>query len=384
MSDRGAASSRRPLRIRWATWWPIPYWTDRFNVLAAHPDVDLEVVFLHEAASMYSFDLDTRRWNFRYRVLSKGHGSPGFYHPSLKLRDPRPLVAGPASTWLVMPYADATFLAAATLARLRRMRYALFVANTSVDLRSGSVFFEMAKRWAVNNATACLATGPLQVDYVHRYAPKIPVTLIGNPVDISRLDRAASLAARPSTRSHYRWGRRVVLGYVGRLAPEKDLVSLLRAASLLGKAGHDITVALAGTGPGEGALRRLAQELGVDARVLGFLDGAELGRFYGAIDVFVLPSVSEPWGLVVNEAMAMSLPVVASDRVGSRHLLGSGGGVVFRAGDVDDLVKRLGPLVRSPEERERVGHAAAEYIRTQTVGAWTTAVVAGLSQHSRI
>jgi glycosyltransferase involved in cell wall biosynthesis len=374
MGDQAAASSGELLRIRWATWWPIPYWTDRFNVLASLPGVDLEIVFLQDAPSMYGFKMDPAQWRFRSRFLSSGPGTLGFYRPSRRLRDPRPLVAGPRTVHLVMPYADPTFVAAAALARLRRAPYWLFVANTEDDQRSRSPAFEAVKRWVINGAAGCLATGPLQVEYARHYRTDVPVRVIGNPIDVARLEPESGRHAREITRSRYGWQGRIVLGYVGRLAHEKDLGALVRAAAELGAEGYRVSVALAGTGPCESELRLLAEHSAVDVRFLGFVDGADLGRLYGAMDIFVLPSLSEPWGLVVNEAMAMGLPVVVSDRVGARHLLDDANHV-FRAGEGGDLTRSLRPLLASSSERARVGRSSMESIRLQAIDGWAGAVV---------
>src|SRR2546430_3298455 len=78
-------------------------------------------------------------------------------------------------------------------------------------------------------------------------------------------------------------------------------------------------------------------------KFLGFRNQSELPSFYDLCDVFVLPSTSEPWGLVVNEAMAAGRPVVVSDQVGcARDLVQNGlNGFIFPVGDVEALAHAL-------------------------------------------
>ncbi len=371
----------RSLRIRWVTWSPLPYWTDRFNALADYPGVELEVVLMRPSETFYDFRIKPSTWRFRSRVLSSRPGEVGFARASVLPRTLQSLTDGPITTRLVMPYADATFVLAAMASRIRGMSYSLFVASTADDARSGASIFEITKRWMFKNAERCLATGPLQAAYVRSYDPDARISIIGNPVDVSRLATTDPdiTGRRERLRAERGWSDRFVVGYAGRLSPEKDLPTLVRAAALLARGNLPVTIAVAGYGRMESLLRRLSVELQVDVQFLGFLDGIELGDFYRSIDVFCLPSASEPWGLVVNEAMAMGLPVVVSNRVGSRPLLEDGkSGHIFPAGDVPALVERLTGLARSVEFRRRLGAAAIKSIQAHTISAWTRAVVDAL------
>ena len=92
----------------------------------------------------------------------------------------------------------------------------------------------------------------------------------------------------------------------------------------------------------------------------GFRNQSELPAFYDLADLLVVPSRREPWGLVVNEAMACGTAVVASDEVGAAYdLIGTDTGGIFRAGDVDGLAALLADcLVRA----EALGEAARRRI----------------------
>ena len=87
-------------------------------------------------------------------------------------------------------------------------------------------------------------------------------------------------------------------------------------------------------------------------RFLGFKNQTELPAYYDLCDVFVLPSVYEPWGLVVNEVMNAGRAVIVSDQVGCGPDLVRNGenGFIFRAGDIGDLAEALTKVL---ENRER-------------------------------
>ncbi len=93
---------------------------------------------------------------------------------------------------------------------------------------------------------------------------------------------------------------------------------------------------------GDGEMLESLRALAPQAAFLGFRNQRELPALYDMAELFVLPSVREPWGLAVNEAMACSTAVVVSDQVGcAADLVGPDCGVVFAAGDADSLARAL-------------------------------------------
>jgi glycosyltransferase involved in cell wall biosynthesis len=135
----------------------------------------------------------------------------------------------------------------------------------------------------------------------------------------------------------------------------------------------------AGDGPERKNLERRASELGFAARVrfLGFLNQSQLPPVYCAADVFVLPSLFEPFGLVVNEAMLCGLPVVVSDRVGAKFDLVRPGenGYVYPAGNIDALVAILREILPNAENRARMAAAARRRMETWSPREYTESMV---------
>ena len=106
--------------------------------------------------------------------------------------------------------------------------------------------------------------------------------------------------------------------YVGRMAPEKNLDTLIEGFAAYRKIGGAWSLMLVGDGPLSAKLREKAVRLGCSDSVwfAGHKNAAELVPYYAHAGCFVLPSIREPWGLVVNEAMAAGLPVIVSSRCG--------------------------------------------------------------------
>ena len=140
-----------------------------------------------------------------------------------------------------------------------------------------------------------------------------------------------------------------VIAYVGRLAPEKRLDTLLDAVRILrARFGDRIRLAIAGDGPSAAAIRAAAPP---DTHFAGMLSGDALAAFYASADCFAFPSDSETFGNVILEAMASGLPVVAPDRGATTEIASPTTACVFRPGDADGMANALARLLLDPALR---------------------------------
>ena len=160
-------------------------------------------------------------------------------------------------------------------------------------------------------------------------------------------------------------GFRIV--YAGSLIPRKSVESLIEAHRQLETRGHRVATLLVGAGPTETRLRQLIAQ-GDCGNV--FFTGRQPPRFVrtwiGAGDVLVLPSRSEGRGLVIVEAMAEGLPVVASDIPGPQELVRDGeNGRLFPVGDADKLADCLELLLRNRKLRFRMGERSRSIIEEE-------------------
>lgn len=124
--------------------------------------------------------------------------------------------------------------------------------------------------------------------------------------------------------------------YVGRLSPEKNLLHLIRTFNEL----PHLTLSIIGFGPQENELKQIASD---NIKFYGAVPNAELINYYRQNDVFVLPSTSEPWGLVVEEALNNGLPVIISSNVGCADevVKEDYNGIIFDLNDRDGLSKAI-------------------------------------------
>lgn len=182
-----------------------------------------------------------------------------------------------------------------------------------------------------------------------------------------------------ATPTHPAWPRETELRFLfaGRRSREKGLRALVEAWRMSGLGASTAALVLVGVGP---APPWVPAGGAVDAGIVCIepVGPAELRDFYAACDVVVLPSIPtrtfrEPWGLVINEAMNRSLPVIVTDAVGAA----AGGlvrdernGLVVPASDPQALAGALRRLASDAGLRERLGQAGARDVSAYTAQAW--------------
>jgi len=120
--------------------------------------------------------------------------------------------------------------------------------------------------------------------------------------------------------------------YVGRLSKEKNLEKLIKVFKEL----PELVLHIIGFGPDEEYLKSIASE---NIKFHGAVKNTELHKFYKLYDVFILPSIAEPWGLVVEEALNNGMPVIISNKVGcgDEIVIDGNNGLIFKVEDENDM-----------------------------------------------
>jgi len=153
-------------------------------------------------------------------------------------------------------------------------------------------------------------------------------------------------------------GQRVI--FVGRLDAVKGVPLLVDAMARLGDSHPDARLQLVGDGPHRAALERQVAEAGLSDRIefLGYRPQDEVAALLETADLLVLPSFAEGVPVVLMEAMASRLPVIASRVAGVGELVEDGtSGFTIPPGDLDTLVERMGRLLSDPALCDRMGEA---------------------------
>ncbi|MDO9616632.1 MAG: glycosyltransferase [Pseudomonas sp.] len=203
------------------------------------------------------------------------------------------------------------------------------------------------------------------------WAPERIETLY-NRIDIAAVQ--AEQVSREAAREHLELPQDAwVVGNVGRLHPDKDQATLLKGfAQALPQLPAGSLLAIMGSGRLEAPLKTLAHELGVDASVRFLGQVADGRNYFKAFDVFALTSDHEPFGMVLLEAMAADVQVLATDCGGAPEVVGESG-ALFALGDHTVLAARLraaaaGPL--GPLGAERVQAGFTDEIARERFWSW--------------
>jgi glycosyltransferase involved in cell wall biosynthesis len=162
----------------------------------------------------------------------------------------------------------------------------------------------------------------------------------------------------------------VVFLFSGKMIHRKQPLLLGEAFLSLSKRYENFTTVFLGSGEQYQALcEQLEPRLGQRFIAPGFVNQSDLGLYFTAADVFVLPSTYDTWGLVVNEAMHYGLPCVVSDKVGSRLDLVSPGetGEIFRFDCLKELENALQRFMEAPGKARSMGDKALKRIQGYTI-----------------
>jgi glycosyltransferase involved in cell wall biosynthesis len=343
-----------------------PHRIAAFDALAADPQLDVEYVYLAETDPSRAWKTHEHEMRFRYRTLrerwrvrrpfSYVHVTSGLM--SL-LRDQRPdvLVAG--------GWDQVAYLQAYGLRKVLGYRFLFWVESNLRDRRRETRVLRRAKRRLIEGADGLVVPGTAAYEYV---------TSLGAPVDRVWIAPNAVDNERYRSRMVDRDQRRgpVQVLFVGRLDSGKGVLTLLDAWSLM---RHDAELTIVGDGPlRERLAARVAGSPMPPVQVLGHLERDEVADRYASADIFFFPSLSDAWGLVLNEAMASGLPLVVSSAPGAVEDVVHDGrnGFVVSPLDAAGFANAIGRLAANPGLRSQMGRESSSIIRGFEPHAWAT------------
>jgi len=367
---------------------PVQYFGPMFRCLAEQPGVDLTVFFAHRPTAeeqgtgfgvAFQWDIDLLA-GYESRFLANVAARPS---TSTFMGCDTPAIADVIArerfdAFLVMGWHAKSYWQA--------MR-ACWATGTPVLVRGDSQLTDsrssvrswlrlVTHRRFIPRFAACLAVGVRSEEYFRYYGAR---SVFRSPhfVDNERFARDAGGVDPAEIRR--RWGvspTAMVAGFVGKLVPKKRPLDLIEAVAVSGR--DDIHVVYVGDGELRQACRAAAERLAVRTTFAGFQNQRELPSAYASFDVLVLPSdARETWGLVVNEAMACSKPVLVSSAAGcSPDLVLEGRtGYSFPVGDTRAIAARLTDLASEPQHRARLGVGANSHIASYSASAAAAGVL---------
>lgn len=239
----------------------------------------------------------------------------------------------------------------------------VMMTASKFDDRARSAGFELFKKMLLSSYSAALVGGCRQQSYVRYLGFRRRVVQPGyNTVSMARVRREAAAALAEDTAFKAR-----PFIFVGRFVEKKNIEMLLSAyaqyAALAGEAAHRLM--LIGSGPLDAKMRQQCCDAGIEELVdtPGFLAAPQVSAMLARGLALLLPSREEQWGLVVNEALAVGLPVVASSQIGAREALVHNliNGYVVEPGAEDAMVRAMVAVADDEANWQRMSAKSLEY-----------------------
>lgn len=363
-----ATINRKPYVVYWNNI-PAPYMVERFNAVADRGNLNFEAWFNDRIEQDRSWTVDESNWRFRYCYMPATRFAGRKQHWPL-------LLLGRRLDVLVSLYAEPVFLSGWVIAKIRGVKTA-FWCQVTMDRWIKRKWWKSAiKRIIFPRVDATLGSGEESRAFAARFGTPASNTLrLQHSIDVQHYMKGynASLPDRSKLRAELGLIGITII-YVGRLWWGKGINYLLNAFEIVQqRSGVPASLLLIGDGPEEAKLRQQCAERNIRNVVFaGFHQKPDLPRYYALADIFVFPTLGDPYGLVVDEAMACSLPIISTSAAGEiRDRVEEGiNGYIVPPEDSWALADRMLHLVNNPELREQMGKVSAEKIAGHTPERW--------------
>jgi glycosyltransferase involved in cell wall biosynthesis len=353
-----------------------PYRIPVFNALAARDDIDLHVIFLSENdPSLRQWPVYKKEIQFSCEVLPSWRRRVGKYNLLVNRGVGAALCRFRPNAVLCGGYNYLASWQAAWWAKSNKLPLLLWSESTVNDHRRGRLEVEFLKFRFIRLCKAFVAAGKSSRDYlIAMGASPEQVFVAPNAVDVefyaaiarSARQDAAAVRARHGLPSRY-------FLCAGRLVPEKGIFDLLAAyAKLEEDEQSQIGLVFAGDGASRSQLEERAAAINPGCvRFRGFVHREELAELYALAEALVFPTHSDPWGLVVNEAMACGLSIIASEVAGCVPDLvaNAENGFIVPSGNVEELAHAMRTLLSKPDAARKMGASSALRIQAFTPAA---------------
>ena len=346
-----------------------PYRIPVFNALAKRDGIELHVVFLAET------DPALREWciykeeiQFSYEVLCSWRKQILGYHVLLNKGLWTSLTKWTPDVVICGGYNYLASWEANLWAKGHYVPFVLWCESNANDKRGNHFLVESLKRIFLKRCKYFVVPGKASFEYLGLLGvPTHIITIAPNAVDIKLFTSKAREARgqAEAVRNGLGLPKRFFL-YVGRLLREKGVFDLIEAYEKLEeRLRSEIGLVVVGNGPAKPKLlERTASIKTGRIQFHGFVERDNLPKYYGLAEALIFPTLSDPWGLVVNEAMACSLPIIASSVAGCIPdlVVDPWNGYAVAPGDIERMTWAMSNLANQPELAKKMGANSFEHI----------------------
>lgn len=338
---------------------PSPYVVERFNLLAERGNIDIEVWFNEVREPDRSWDVDETRWKFRARYISpRLVFGKRLYLPLSEIYETQPDV-------LVCLYYEISFALGSLASRCLSSRTLYSVMPTYDAWSKRTWWRELSKHILFRSVDGAQTTGPEAVNLTRKYGlPESRAYFVTQSINVANYRRAQEIAPEVRKKMREQLGLTgCVFLYVGRLWAGKGLDYLFEAYKEIRLKRTDVSLLLVGDGVDETRYRAMAREL-PGVVFAGFVQADAMAEYYALGDVLVFPTLGDPYGHVVREAMAAGLPVISTESAGEiRERISDGyDGFIVPPADTQSLKDKMLILAEDPALRKKIIENSARRI----------------------
>lgn len=341
-----------------------PYRLPVFEELAKK--IDLKVFFSKKTYKERLWKIDLSKYSFKREILKNFTIGPFVFNFTLPIK----LLKNRPDVYIVGEIGFRTIFSIIWVFFASRLfKKPLIICSSQIDSdwnnqrikgvrRYAELILGILRKLLYYYTDAFIAYGKKAREYlIRRSVPEQKIFLGGNVMPQELLQKVAVL------KKDTEYKDKLVILALSYLEKRKGIDYLIQAFKELNF--DDAVLIIAGSGQEERNLRKVAG--GADnIRFLGYIDGFEKFKWYSIADVFILPTLHDPWGLVVNEAMYFGLPIITTEAAGASEMIDKNGFVIPPA-DKERLKIALKCLLENSYLRQKMGKSSKERIKTYNI-----------------
>lgn len=205
---------------------------------------------------------------------------------------------------------------------------------------------------------------------IEQYGIKKDIVVVPNAIDIASFRKKDQEGIRKLKKKLNLSTDDIVILYVGRVSFEKDIDKIIKALALLrDKKITNFQFMIVGEGTALEDIKNLVQSLNLTEKVrfVGAVDMEQVRNYYQIADIFAFSSTSETFGIVIIEALASGLPVLAVRAPGAVDIITDGFDGILAENDISDFAKHLANLVADKSLRQKISKNAFQTVRRYSI-----------------
>ncbi len=321
-----------------------PYRIDLFERIARAPDLDLTVFYLSESYSERKWKIN-KKVNYKNVILKGLSLELGSVIVDIKPSIFTKLIGHDPDLVILGGISDPSMMLAYVVAKLRGKKTIIWSEGISSSTSFlGKLIIPLTKMF-IRTCDSMIVPGNMSMEYYSALGAG-QIFIAPNAVDHRYYSERRGLAAtrKEELKERMQLTRPRNLLFVGQLISRKGIDVLISSYARLRSEGFDMGLVIVGDGPLRHDLHKRCEEEDIpDVHFTGWVSEEEKANYYSVCDVFILPTHEDVWGLVINEAMSSSLPVITTLKAGAAPdmIIEGKNGYVIDHPDVNALTEAM-------------------------------------------